>query len=108
LLLGFGGIVVGARIAYLLGVLLYRVLIRPLPPRRYALVVETSGNQNATLAGTDRGEWLRIEGEILAAIEEPPDEPRAVRIRGDLVIGDKMDDEEPLDVGLRVRGQDRS
>ncbi|MEW9533855.1 DUF6232 family protein [Microbispora sp. NPDC049125] len=77
----------GVRTAWLMAVLLYRLLIRR---PRYALVVETAGTQYTALSGTDRAEIHRIEGEIVDAIEDPPSHERIVQISGDLVMGDKV------------------
>lgn len=75
------------RIAYLLLVVVYRLLFRR---PRYTLVIETAGTQYAALSGTDREEIHRIKGEIVDAIEDPPSQERIVQVRGDLVIGDKV------------------
>ncbi|GIH21773.1 hypothetical protein Aph01nite_00830 [Acrocarpospora phusangensis] len=77
----------GVRIVYLLGLLLYRLIFRR---RRYALVIETAGTQFTALSGTARDEIHRIEGEIVSAIEDPPDQERIVHVGGDLVLGDKV------------------
>ena len=74
------------RIAYLLVLLGYRVLVRK---PRYALVLETAGTQYTALTGTDHHEIQRIKNEIVAAIEDPPATERIVHIAGDVVMGDQ-------------------
>lgn len=83
---GFLLVACAAGIAYLVGVLLYRLLIRK---PRYALVVETAGTQYTALSGTDEAEIHRIEWTIVAAIEDPPQSEQVVQIHGDVVLGDK-------------------
>ncbi|MEO3855356.1 DUF6232 family protein [Acrocarpospora sp. B8E8] len=80
-------VVGGLRVAYLLVVLVYRLLFRR---PRYALTIETAGTQFTALSGTDRDEIHRIKGEIVDAIEDPPTQERIVQVRGDLVMGDKV------------------
>ncbi|ETK33121.1 DUF6232 family protein [Microbispora sp. ATCC PTA-5024] len=80
-------VLAGVRIAYLLLVLLHRLLVRR---SRYALMIETAGTQYAALSGTDRNEIHRIKGEIVRAIEDPPAHDRVVQVHGDLVIGEKV------------------
>ncbi|MEU5433230.1 DUF6232 family protein [Streptomyces sp. NPDC020719] len=75
------------RIAYLLGVLLYRLLFRRKP---YALLIETAGTQYTALSGTARDEIQRIQAAIVAAIEDPPSTEQILHVRGDLVMGDKF------------------
>jgi len=96
------GVVVlaGLRIAYLLFVLFYRLLIRQ---PRYALVIETAGTQYTALTGTDRDEIRRIEGEIVAAIEDPPSHERVVHVSGDVVFGDKVGRDQYQQVGTGNR-----
>ncbi|MCF3135069.1 DUF6232 family protein [Streptomyces olivochromogenes] len=78
---------IAVRVAYLVCVLLYRLLIRR---TRYALLIETAGTQYTALSGTDHGEIHRIQAEIVAAIEDPPSTERILHVRGDLVMGDKV------------------
>lgn len=80
-------ILAGVRMAYLLLVLFYRLLLRQ---QYYALVIETAGTQYTALHGTDLDEIHRIEGVIVNAIEDPPSHEQTVKIRGDLVTGDKV------------------
>ncbi|GAA0390713.1 hypothetical protein GCM10009530_47430 [Microbispora corallina] len=80
-------VLAGVRIAYLLLVLLHRLLVRR---SRYALMIETAGTQYAALSGTDENEIHRIKGEIVRAIEDPPAHDRVVQVHGDLVIGEKV------------------
>jgi len=75
------------RAAYLLGVLLYRLLFRR---KRYALLIETAGTQYTALSGTARNEIHRIQAELVAAIEDPPSTERILHVGGDLVVGDKF------------------
>lgn len=75
------------RTAYLLGVLLYRLLLRR---KRYALLIETAGTQYTALSGTARDEIHRIQAAIVAAIEDPPAKERILHVGGDLVVGDKF------------------
>jgi hypothetical protein len=75
------------RMAYLLFVLFYRLLIRR---TRYALIIETAGTQYTALTGTDNQEIHRIKGEIVDAIENPPEKDRIIQVHGDLVAGDKV------------------
>ncbi|WP_030946980.1 DUF6232 family protein [Streptomyces sp. NRRL S-646] len=75
------------RTAYLLGVLLYRLLFRR---KRYALLIETAGTQYTALSGTARNEIHRIQAELVAAIEDPPSTERILHVGGDLVVGDKF------------------
>ncbi|PBC92588.1 hypothetical protein BX281_0266 [Streptomyces sp. Ag82_O1-15] len=75
------------RIAYLLGLLLYRLLLRR---KRYALLIETAGTQYTALSGTARNEIHRIQAAIVAAIEDPPSTEQILHVRGDLVVGDKF------------------
>ncbi|MFI6921837.1 DUF6232 family protein [Nonomuraea spiralis] len=77
----------GIRLAYLLFVLFYRLLVRR---TRYALVIETAGTQYTALSGTDNHEIHRIKGEIVGAIEDPPSGDRIIQVHGDLVAGDKV------------------
>ena len=93
-------VVAGVWIAYLLFVLFYRLLIRQ---ARYALVIETAGTQYTALTGTDYHEIHRIEGEIVAAIEDPPSHERIVHISGDVVIGDKVGRDQYKQVGTGNR-----
>lgn len=79
-------VLAGIRVAYLLGVLFFRLLIRR---KRYVLMIETAGTQYAALSGTDREELQRIKGEIVDAIEDPPSEERVIQVHGDVVLGDK-------------------
>lgn len=79
--------VFGVPVAYLLLLFLFRVLFRR---RHYALLLETAGTQYAALSGTDRKELHRIEGEIVGAIENPPDRERVVHLHGDLVVGNQF------------------
>ncbi|GAA0403229.1 hypothetical protein Acor_33560 [Acrocarpospora corrugata] len=83
----FNGVAVlaGLRIAYLLMVLLYRMLRR----QQYSLVIETAGTQFTALSGTDLQEIQRIKDEIVGAIEDPPTEERTIQVHGDLVLGDQ-------------------
>lgn len=76
----------GVRVAYLVGLFLYRLLFRR---KRYALLVETAGTQYTALSGTDRAEVHRIEGEIVGAIENPPVREYSVQIHGDMVLGNQ-------------------
>jgi hypothetical protein len=78
--------VAGIRMAYLLFVLFYRLLIRK---KRYALVIETAGTQTTALSGTDSSEIHRIKDRIVAAIEDPPMVPQRIEINGDFVMGDQ-------------------
>jgi hypothetical protein len=77
----------GIRLAWLLFVLFYRLLMRR---QSYALIIETAGTQYAALTGTDRDEIHRIESEIIDAIEDPPVHERIVQVSGDVVFGDKV------------------
>jgi hypothetical protein len=77
----------GLRVVYLLLLFLYRLIFRR---PRYALVIETAGTQFTALSGTARDEIHRIKGEIVDAIEDPPDQERIVQVGGDLVLGDKV------------------
>lgn len=79
-------ILAAAWIGWSLLVLLYRLLLRR---TRYALLVETSGTQYTALSGTDLREVHRIEGVIIAAIEDPPANEISVQVHGDLVMGDQ-------------------
>jgi hypothetical protein len=83
-----GAVVLGGFwIVCLLIVLFYRLFFRqPL----YALVIETAGTQYTALSGTDRNEIHRIEGVIVAAIEDPPSQEQIVFVNGDVVRGDKI------------------
>jgi hypothetical protein len=76
-----------ARLAFLLGLLIYRLWFRK---PRYALVIETAGAQYAALSGFDLKEIQRITDEIVSAIEEPPQTERIVHTSGDIVFGDKI------------------
>ncbi|MGH3975263.1 MAG: DUF6232 family protein [Pseudonocardiaceae bacterium] len=78
----------GVWITYLLFVLFYRLWIRR---SHYELVIETAGTQYAALRGTNRDEIHRVEGEIVNALEDPPDRERIVHIIGDFVNGDKVE-----------------
>jgi hypothetical protein len=80
-------VLVGIRVVYLLVLMLYRLLIRQ---RRYTLVLETAGTQYTALSGTDHREISRIKGEIVQAIEDPPQQDRIVHLSGDIVLGDKV------------------
>ncbi|WP_219464504.1 DUF6232 family protein [Nonomuraea rhizosphaerae] len=75
------------RLAYLLVVLLHRLLIRR---TRYALMIEASGTQYTALTGTDRDEIHRLKGKIVDAIEDPPEQETVIHVHGDLVAGDKV------------------
>lgn len=77
----------GARAVWLLGVLLYRLLLRP---TFYKLVIETAGAQSTALHGTDLTEITRIRGLIVAAIEDPPASMQTFQIYGDVFGGDKF------------------
>ncbi len=63
---------------------LYRLIFRR---TRYSLVIETAGTQYTALTGTDLGEIRRIEGLIVAAIEDPPHKEEGHPIYGDVYIG---------------------
>ncbi|MFF8846264.1 DUF6232 family protein [Streptomyces sp. NPDC015127] len=80
-------VVAGGRLAYLFCLLFYRIVLRP---RRYMLVIETAGTQYTAMSGTAYDEIERIKGEIVDAIENPPQQERIVQVRGDLVMGDKI------------------
>lgn len=69
---------IGIAIAYLLGVFLYRLLIRK---PRYKLTIETSGNQYTALIGTDRAEIKRVANGIVGAIDNPPVQDRIIEIK---------------------------
>lgn len=79
-------VLIAVRVAFMLCVFVYRLVFRR---RRYALMLETAGTQYTALSGTDLGEIRRIEGEIVGAIEDPPDHEYTVQIHGDLVLGNK-------------------
>jgi len=81
-------VLAGVRVAFLLVILIYRLLFRR---RHYALVIETSGTQYTALSGRDFGEIQRIKNIIVDAIENPPLQATRVEVRGDLVMGDKAD-----------------
>jgi hypothetical protein len=53
---------------WLIGVLLYRMLLRP---KFYSLILETAGAQSAALHGTDLPELMHIRDLIVEAIENP-------------------------------------
>lgn len=59
--------------------------------RQYALIIETAGAQYTALTGPDVTEIDRIMGEIVSAIEDPPDSERILQVSGDIVFGDKVD-----------------
>jgi len=57
---------------------------------RYALIIETAGTQYTALSGPNPTEIDRIMGEIVGAIEDPPDNERILQVSGDIVLGDKF------------------
>ncbi|MFE0514390.1 DUF6232 family protein [Streptomyces sp. NPDC058964] len=77
-----------AGVVILLTLLLYRLFFRRI---RYALMIETAGTQYTALMGADLNEIQRIKGIIVDAIEDPPFEAIHVDVRGDVVMGDKAD-----------------
>lgn len=77
--------------AVAVGVVLFRLVNKR---RRFVLAVETSGGQSAVLTAKNDTELRMLEHEILAAIEDPPIEPRSIHLHnveyGDTVFGDKI------------------
>jgi hypothetical protein len=73
------------RVVYLLGVLIYRLLRRPI----YSLAIETAGTQFTLLSSHDQGTIHMIENEVVNAIENPPESERVLHV-GDVFVGDKV------------------
>ncbi|NAS25123.1 hypothetical protein GT755_26000 [Herbidospora sp. NEAU-GS84] len=63
---------------------LYRLIFRR---NRYALTIETAGTQYTALWGTDLEEIRRIEGLVVAAIEDPPPTERSYTFNSPVYVG---------------------
>jgi hypothetical protein len=72
-------ILAGVRMAYLLYVLFYRLLIRR---PYYALTIEAAGSQSTMLLGHVSAEIHRIQTIIVDAIENPPPRGKSSRSPG--------------------------
>ena len=77
-------VLAGVRALWLAVVLTYRLL----KPTDYGLIIETAGAQSAALYGRDLNEIVRIKGEIVSRIENPPISTEKIEIHGDLYAGD--------------------
>lgn len=89
-MLGFGASVSGLTVIAIIVagvVVLYRLVTRQ---RRFALFIETTGGQVATLAAKAEPEIRRLEYAVVEAIENPPNQEQVIQIRGDIVMGDKI------------------
>ena len=77
-----------ALLVFCVGVVTYALFVN-YSRRKFGLILESTGVPYTAVESPDKGELIRVQAEIVRAIEDPPEVARTINV-GNAVLGDQV------------------